>query len=112
MKQSVKLMALFLLLLVNIENVLKKDFRVMRWEEVKTMKRPFDRLVRRAEDMGYRQIMDLGALCGLNRTTISSRVNGKTEWRRHDIEVLCQVLEIPQEEIGLYFYPQIGSLKK
>lgn len=84
----------------------------MRWEEVKAMKRPFDRLVRRAEDMGYCQIMDLGALCGLNRTSISSRVNGKTEWRRHDIEVLCQALEIPQEEIGLYFYPQIGSLKK
>lgn len=81
-------------------------------EEVKAMKRPFDRLVRRAEDMGYRQIMDLGALCGLNRTSISSRVNGKTEWRRHDIEVLCQALEIPQEEIGPYFYPQIGSPKK
>lgn len=73
------------------------------------MKRPYDRLVRRAEDMGYTQIADIGVLCGLNRPAISQRVNGRTDWQKRDILALCKELEIPKEEIGLYFFPELCS---
>lgn len=40
----------------------------------------------------------------MNYTTLSNKLNGKTEWTREEIERACTLLEIPVLEIPAYFF--------
>lgn len=40
----------------------------------------------------------------MNYTTLSNKLNGKTEWTREEIERACTLLEIPVQEIPAYFF--------
>ncbi|MBR5878353.1 MAG: DUF739 family protein [Akkermansia sp.] len=37
-------------------------------------------------------------------TTISYKLNGKTEWTRQEIEQACGLLDISMEQMPLYFF--------
>ena len=37
-------------------------------------------------------------------TTLSSKLNGKTEWTRQEIETACRLLDIPLAEAPAYFF--------
>lgn len=37
-------------------------------------------------------------------STISLKLNNKVAWKREDIELACIVLDIPVEEVHLYFF--------
>jgi len=39
-------------------------------------------------------------------STISLRLNNKITWKREEIETACEVLEIPIQEVHLYFFTQ------
>lgn len=41
---------------------------------------------------------------GMNPTSLSSKLTGKTEWTRAEIEKACILLEIPLSEAHLYFF--------
>ena len=41
---------------------------------------------------------------GMNPASMSSKLNGKTEWTRQEIEKACTLLEIPLAEAHLYFF--------
>lgn len=41
---------------------------------------------------------------GMNPGSLSSKLNGKTEWTRQEIEKACVLLEIPLAEAHLYFF--------
>ena len=41
---------------------------------------------------------------GLDRSSISGRLNGKVEWKTADIVKACELLGIPLEEAYLYFF--------
>jgi len=41
---------------------------------------------------------------GKSETTISSKLTGKTEWDRQEIEDACRLLEIPLAEAHTYFF--------
>lgn len=41
---------------------------------------------------------------GLSDTTMSSKLTGKTEWKRQEIEDACRLLEIPIAEAHAYFF--------
>ena len=36
--------------------------------------------------------------------TMSLKLNGKIDWKQTEIAKACQVLDIPDEEISLYFF--------
>ena len=41
---------------------------------------------------------------GMNPASMSSKLTGKTEWTRAEIEKACILLEIPLAEAHLYFF--------
>lgn len=41
---------------------------------------------------------------GMSPTTLSAKLNGKTDWTRSEIEKACQLLDIQPEEIPAYFF--------
>ena len=40
---------------------------------------------------------------GMSNTTLSARLNGKTDWGRTEIEHTCRLLGIPAEDIPAHF---------
>lgn len=40
----------------------------------------------------------------MSHTTLSAKLNGKSEWKRQEIEDACRLLGISAEEIPLYFF--------
>ena len=40
----------------------------------------------------------------MSETTLSSRLTGKTEWTRQEIEDTCRLLNIPIAEAHAYFF--------
>lgn len=45
-------------------------------------------------------------------STISLRLNNKIAWKREEIEKACEVLEIPINEVHLYFFTQKVGLSQ
>ena len=41
---------------------------------------------------------------GKDASTMSLKLNGKIAWKREEIELACSVLDIPVEQIHLYFF--------
>jgi hypothetical protein len=41
---------------------------------------------------------------GMNRSTLSQKLNGKSDWTRLEIEKACSILGIPVIEVHAYFF--------
>lgn len=41
---------------------------------------------------------------GMANTTLSAKLNGKTDWKRQEIEDACKLLDISAADIPLYFF--------
>lgn len=41
---------------------------------------------------------------GMNASTLSAKLNGKSEWTRQEIETACRLLNIPAVEVSDYFF--------
>lgn len=41
---------------------------------------------------------------GMSHTTLSAKLNGKTDWKRQEIEDACRLLDISAADIPLYFF--------
>ena len=41
---------------------------------------------------------------GMNRGTLSSKLNSKTAWKQSEIEKACRLLDIPIEKVSEYFF--------
>ncbi len=39
-------------------------------------------------------------------STISAKLNNKSTWKREDIELACKLLQIPIEDVYLYFFTE------
>lgn len=40
----------------------------------------------------------------LNTTSLSAKLNDKTQWKREEIVLACEQLDIPLEEVSVYFF--------
>lgn len=40
---------------------------------------------------------------GISINSLSNKLNGKTPWKEREITTSCELLNIPKEEIGIYF---------
>lgn len=43
---------------------------------------------------------------GMNKSTLSQKLNAKVEWSRLEVEKACQLLDIDMSEIGAYFFTE------
>jgi DNA-binding Xre family transcriptional regulator len=66
-------------------------------------KKTFGR-VREKIKIKYGNLLDFSEEIGINKATLSKKMNGKSEWTRSEIEKICSLLEIPTCEIGEYFF--------
>ena len=41
---------------------------------------------------------------GMNPASLSAKLGNKSPWKREEIEKACQLLNIPIEEVHLYFF--------
>lgn len=63
----------------------------------------YSKLKGRTKEKGLRQ-EDVGAAAGMRPETYSLKLNSKGEFRQNEIELICQILDIPREEISIYFF--------
>lgn len=41
---------------------------------------------------------------GMDRSTLSLKLNGKSEWSRIEVENACKLLKIPMQDVYEYFF--------
>lgn len=65
----------------------------------------YAKLLGRMKEMGLTQSA-LATKIGSNSPTMSEKLNNKYTFSVKEIEAICRVLDIPKNEIGLYFFTQ------
>lgn len=63
----------------------------------------YSKLKGKTKESGYRQ-EDVGIAAGLTPTTYSLKLNHKGEFKQSEIEAICKFLDIPPENIPIYFF--------
>ena len=59
---------------------------------------------------GYRD-QEVAQAIGISPSTLSTRMQGHSAWSSQEIEAICELLEIPQKDIGKFFFPQTQQQK-
>lgn len=67
------------------------------------MKYNYSKLLGRIRECGLTQ-EQLAKAIGKNKGTISAKVNNQFSFTQEEMDDICRVLEIPNEEIGAYFF--------
>jgi transcriptional regulator with XRE-family HTH domain len=70
-------------------------------EEVRTMSYPKIRGAIR-EKFGKNEAF--AEAMGMDKSTLSKKLNGRTEWTRPEIELAVELLTIPWDQIHIYFF--------
>lgn len=68
------------------------------------------KLFGRIREYGYTQ-ESLAKAIGINESTLNTKLNGKAFFVTKEIDKICECLEIPDSEIGIYFF-STKSLEK
>lgn len=63
----------------------------------------FSRLLGKIKECGYTQ-ETLAKAIGKDKSTLCSKLNNKGEFKAAEIDGISRVLDIPNEEIGSYFF--------
>ena len=67
------------------------------------MKNNYGKLLGRIKECGFTQ-EKLAKAIGKNKSTISSKLNGRFLFTSKEIDDICKVLDISNDEIGEYFF--------
>ena len=67
------------------------------------MKYNYSKLLGRIKEYGFTQER-LAVAIGKNKGTLSAKFNGKYDFGASEMDAICELLEIPNEEIGIYFF--------
>lgn len=67
------------------------------------MKFNHSKLLGRMREYHYTQAMLAGKM-GINESTLNTKLKGKAYFTAKEIDKMCELLNIPNEEIGLYFF--------
>ena len=71
---------------------------------------PFWKLRARFRACGYFD-GEVAAALGVSKNTLSARLRGTSPdgWTEKEICTICEMMDIPQEEIGTYFFPSVEA---
>lgn len=67
------------------------------------MKYNYSKLLGRIRECGLTQEQLANAI-NKNKSTISSKLNNQFSFKQEEIDDICRVLDIPNDEIGEYFF--------
>jgi transcriptional regulator with XRE-family HTH domain len=67
------------------------------------MKYNYSKLLGRIRERGLTQ-EQLAKAIGRNKGTISAKINNQFSFTQEEMDDICKVLNIPNEEIGEYFF--------
>lgn len=67
------------------------------------MKRNYSKLLGRIKERGITQ-EQLASAIGKNKSTVSAKINGRFSFTQKEIDDVCRALDIPNDEIGDYFF--------
>lgn len=48
--------------------------------------------------------MEAAIAVGVSETSFVSKINGRSSWKREEMELLCKLLKIPLDQMHLFFY--------
>lgn len=65
--------------------------------------RTYGRL-REAIKRKYKKLKQFALAMGVNSSTLSGKLNGKTGWKQTEIELACKLLDIPIDQVCDYFF--------
>lgn len=63
----------------------------------------YSKLLGRIKECGYTQ-ESLATAIGRDKGTLSLKLNNKGQFRANEMDDICKVLDIPNNEIGDYFF--------
>ena len=63
----------------------------------------FSKLLGKIKECGYTQ-ESLAEAIGMNKSTLSLKLNNKGEFKATEIDDICRILDISNDEIGIYFF--------
>jgi DNA-binding XRE family transcriptional regulator len=69
-----------------------------------------NRLKLRYQDYNFNQ-ESLATLLGISRTSVNDKITGKTSFRDDEKVTLVKVLEIPNEDMYMYFFPELVEVR-
>ena len=69
----------------------------------KIMKYNYSKLLGRIKERGLTQ-EQLAKAIGKNKSTISAKLNNQFSFTQDEMDDICRVLEVPNDEIGEYFF--------
>ena len=52
----------------------------------------------------FKNTEEFAKAMGIDRSTLSAKLNGKTGWKQSEIEKACKLLSITMAEVGEYFF--------
>ena len=52
----------------------------------------------------FRTLGEFADAVGMDRSTFSFKINGKTAFKQDEIERICKLLNIPMEQVHIYFF--------
>ena len=67
------------------------------------MRFDYSKLLGRMREKGFTQ-ETLAKGIGINESTLNSKLKNKSYFNAREMDKICEVLNIPIEEIGTYFY--------
>jgi DNA-binding XRE family transcriptional regulator len=67
------------------------------------MKFDYSKLLGKMRECGFTQKQVANAI-GINKATLSAKLNNKFSFSQEEILAICKLLNIPVSEIGDYFY--------
>jgi transcriptional regulator with XRE-family HTH domain len=80
-------------------------FAKLKFKEggVHMMKFDYSKLLGKMREYGYTQ-EKLAKAIGINESTLNTKLNNKTYFTTKEIDKICELLDISNAEIGIYFY--------
>lgn len=60
----------------------------------------------------YRTQGNLARVIGMNPSTLSAKLAGKTQWSFLDVAKICEALDIPMAESPNFFTPNVATLQQ
>lgn len=63
----------------------------------------YSRLLGKMREKGLTQV-NLGKIIGLSETSLNFSLNNKRDFRQDEMLKICEVLDIPIEEVDTYFF--------
>ena len=52
----------------------------------------------------YRSLAEFSSVSGISTSALSRKLNGETPFSASEIYKIAEILEIPESEMGLYFF--------